>query len=161
MALALWPTLTWAQPDRLYTSLDEVESPTEVYRLRLRHKRLKEVPAEVLSMTNLRELDLRGNRLTHLPEGIGRLVHLERLEVSRNPLYTLPDSLAALPELRELVLWSTRVTVLPESYAVLDGRLKLIDLRSCPLSPANQEAIQRLLPSVEKLWDRACDCGGN
>ena len=159
LVLAVLPCLSSAQPDRVYTSLGQVNDPAQVYRLRLRHQRLAEVPAEVMAMVNLRELDMRGNRLTRLPDWMGRLTHLQRLEVSRNPLEELPDSLSALTELRELILWDTRVTALPASYAAMDGRIEVIDLRSCPLRPADQEAIKALLPTVEKRWDYACDCG--
>lgn len=161
LTVGLWQGLVAAQPDRLYTSLEQVDDPAQVYRLRLRHRRLTELPAVVTEMSNLRELDLRGNRLTGLPERVGRLRNLRRLEVSRNPLTELPDSLAALPELRELILWDTRVRHLPAGFAALDGQLEVIDLRSCPLNTDNQKAIEALLPSVKKLWDYACDCGEN
>ena len=148
-----------AQPGRVYKSLTEVTDPQQVYILQLRNKRLKSLPQVVLQMVNLRELDLRGNRIALLPDSIARLQHLERLEVSRNPLMQLPATLPQLKELKELVLWSTYVTDLPPGMETLDDSLELLDLRHCPLTIENQEAIEQQLPSVKKLWDFACNCG--
>ena len=148
-----------AQPGRVYKSLAEVTDPQQVYILQLRNKRLKSLPQVVLQMVNLRELDLRGNRIALLPDSIARLQHLGRLEVSRNPLMQLPATLPQLKELKELVLWSTYVTDLPPGMETLDDTLELLDLRHCPLTIENQEAIEQQLPSVKKLWDFACNCG--
>lgn len=148
-----------AQPDKVYKSLAEVRNPEEVYILQLRNKRLKQLPAEVLSMPNLRELDLRGNRIARLPDSIGSLTHLRRIDLSRNPLMALPASWSALEELEELVLWATYVTSVPETYARLDGVLQLLDLRGCPLTLDDQDAIEKILPNVKKIWDLACNCG--
>lgn len=155
----LTATLAAAQPGRIYKSLDEVTDPGEVYILRLRGKHLKAVPSEVFAMTNLRELDLRGNRLTSLPDSIALLRHLERLEASRNPLSALPNEMSQMSQLRELILWDTYVADLPATFELLDATLEVLDLRSCRMSPDEQEAIAKMLPSVKKLWDNACNCG--
>ena len=147
-----------AQEGRVYKSLKEVTDPEAVYSLQLRGKRLKAVPAMVYKMTNLRELDLRGNRIAHLPDSIARLTHLQRLELSRNPLMGLPSAMAQMTELRELVLWSTYVTDLPPEFERLDGSLELLDLRDCPMAQEDQEALERMLPTVKKLWYYACNC---
>ena len=154
----LLPALAVAQPDRVYKSLAEVDDPSQVYVLRLRGKRLKSVPPQVYGMPNLRELDLRGNRIRSLSDSIALLTHLERLELSRNPLDSLPAAMASMTELKELVLWDTRVTWLPDEFERLDGSLQVLDLRSCRLLLDEQKAIERLLPSVKKLWDYACNC---
>lgn len=148
-----------AQPDRVYKSLTEVTDPQQVYILQLRNKRLKSLPKVVLQMVNLKELDLRGNRIAFLPDSIAHLEHLQRLEVSRNPLMQLPATISQLKELKELVLWSTYVTDLPLGIETLDDTLEVLDLRHCPLTIENQEAIEKQLPSVKKLWDFACNCG--
>lgn len=150
--------VAWGQPDRVYKSLKEVSDPQEVYILQLRGKRLKTLPGEVLKMSNLTNLDLRGNRISILPDSIACLQHLKRLELSRNPLMRLPASMCQMTELAELVLWSTYVTDLPQEFEALDSTLELLDLRNCPLTLDNQEAIETLLPSVKKLWDYACNC---
>lgn len=147
------------QSDRVYKSLDEVADPSEVYVLRLRNKRLRTVPSAVYGMANLRELDLRGNQISWLSDSIAQLRHLRRLEVSHNPLMGLPEGMTQMKELEELVVWDTYVTDVPPAFEALDSTLKVIDLRSCPLLPADQEKIAHMLPSVEKLWDKACNCG--
>lgn len=150
-----------AQSDRVYKSLKEVTNPNEVYSLQLRSKRLKSIPPIVYEMSNLRELDLRGNRIAQLPDSIARLTHLQRLDLSRNPLMGLPAAMGQMVELKELVLWSTYVTDLPPTFEMLDTNLELLDLRDCPLTLDDQEAITALLPSVKKLWYYACNCGNN
>ena len=147
-----------AQEGRVYKSLKEVTDPEAVYTLQLRGKRLMEVPSVVYSMTNLRELDLRGNRIARLSDSIAGLKHLQRLELSRNPLMELPSAMGQMAELRELVLWSTYVTELPPEMGLLDGSLELLDLRDCPMTQQDQEALEQMLPSVKKLWYYACNC---
>lgn len=159
LLLLLLPLSVMAQPDKVYKSVKEVSDPAQVYHLQLHGKRLKHIPAEVYAMTNLQILDLRGNRIRHLSDSIALLSHLRRLELSRNPLMDIPASVAQLPELRELVLWATYVSSLPSECVQMDGRLVLLDLRSCPLLPDDQEAVRALLPSVKILWDYACNCG--
>ena len=149
---------SWAQEGRVYKSLKEVTDPTEVYSLQLRGKQLKAVPSVVYKMVNLRELDLRGNRITVLSDSIAQLTHLQRLEVSRNPLVGLPAAMAQMTELRELVLWSTYVTDLPPEFERLNETLELLDLRDCPMTQADQEALEQMLPSVKKEWYYTCNC---
>ena len=153
IVLMAFPALLVAQPERVYKSLDEGKDPAQVYILRLRHKRLKTLPPQVYAMPNLRELDLRGNRIAALPDSVALLASLQR-----NPIDTLPPAMASMAGLRELVLWDTKVTALPKEFAALDATLELLDLRSCHLLLDEQEAIERLLPSVKKLWDYACNC---
>lgn len=158
IGLLLLPFVLAAQPDKVYQSLKEVTDPALVYHLQLHGKRYKQIPAEVYAMTNLQTLDLRGSRIGHISDSIALLTHLHRLDLSRNPLMELPAAVAQLPELKELVLWSTYVTVLPPESVQMDGRLELLDLRSCPLLLDDQEVIRAQLPSVKILWDYACNC---
>ena len=158
IGLSVVVSAAWAQEGRVYKSLQEVVDPTAVYSLQLRGKRLKAVPSEVYEMVNLRELDLRGNRIVQLSDSIAGLVHLQRLVLSRNPLRGLPAAMAGMSELRELVLWSTYVTDLPPELGRLDGTLELLDLRDCPMTQADQEALEQMLPSVKKEWYYTCNC---
>ena len=156
--LLLLPVLASAQPGTVYRSLSEVHDPADVYILHLRGKRLTSVPREVYAMSNLRELNLRGNRIKSIPDSITMLQNLSIIELSRNPLVSLPSSMASMSQLRRLVLWDTQVTELPEEFAQLDSTLQLLDLRDCPLTLEDQEAIKQILPTVKKLWDYACNC---
>ena len=151
----------FAQPGRIYTSIQEVEDPSQVYHLRLHHKRLRQIPPEVFTFSNLQELDLRGNRIDTLPEEIGKLLHLQKLDLSRNRLRGLPSSIGKLTELKELILWSTWITALPEEISALDSSLETLDLRDGMLTADEQDAIRALLPSVKILWDLACNCSRN
>ena len=151
-------TSVQAQEGRVYKSLKEVTDPEAVYSLQLRGKRLKAVPSEVYKMVNLRELDLRGNRIKQLSDSIAQLTHLQRLVMSRNPLMGLPAAMAQMTELRELVLWSTYVTDLPPEFERLNETLELLDLRDCPMTEADQKALERMLPSVKKEWYYTCNC---
>ena len=158
IACLVVPTSVQAQEGRVYKSLKEVSDPTEVYSLQLRGKRLKTVPSVVYKMVNLRELDLRGNRIMQLSDSIAQLTHLQRLDLSRNPLVGLPATMATLTEMRELVLWSTYVTDLPPEFERLNETLELLDLRDCPMTEADQKALERMLPSVKKEWYYTCNC---
>lgn len=170
-----------AQSNREYTSLKEVHNPDSVYVLRLNYKRLRQIPPKVFMMRNLRvldlgknfidsippeigsltkleELDLRRNRLRSVPSELGNLSQLKVLNLSRNPILDLPDQMGSLTKLEELILWGTGVISFPPSFAALNYSLKLIDLRVCPLSWDDQQAIEMLLPTPRKRWDYVCNC---
>jgi len=174
------PSLS-AQRDKVYKSMKEVRNPDSVYVLRLKYKRLRQIPPKVFTMHNLRELslacnfidsippeianltnletlDLHRNRLRHVPPEVGRLVNLRVLNFSRNPILELPDELSNLTNLEELILWCTGVIAFPPSFVALNSSLRLIDLRVCPLTWDDQQAIDELLPSPRKRWDYVCNC---
>lgn len=170
-----------AQVDRVYKSLKEVRNPDSVYILKLNYKRLKQIPAKVFTMRNLRTLDLgrnfidsippeigtlthletldlRRNRIRTVPPEIGRLTRLEELNLSRNPILDLPDEMSNLTNLERLVIWCTGVISFPPSFVALNNTLKVIDMRVCPMSWDDQQAIEELLPSPRKRWDYVCNC---
>lgn len=170
-----------AQRSKVYTSVKSVKNPEDVYILKLNYKRLKKIPPEVFTYTHLRELDLgrnfidtvppeianlkdlekldlSRNWLHYLPEAMGELTQLRELDLNRNPLQELPGSMANLQNLEVLILWQSGVHELPPTFVLLDATLKSIDLRLCPLSTADHEAIEDLLPSVKKVWDHSCNC---
>ncbi len=179
--LAVMATSVAAQPDKVYKSLKDIKNPEKVYVLKLRYKRLKQVPQEVFKCVNLRELDLgcnfidsippeigelqnlevlnlERNWLHTLPEEMGQLANLRRIDLNRNPLQELPPSMGALYNLERLVIWQTGVTELPLTFATLDGNLKILDMRECYLSEEQATAICEILPSVKKLWTISCNC---
>ncbi|MBP5189314.1 MAG: leucine-rich repeat domain-containing protein [Bacteroidales bacterium] len=174
-------SVSFAQRDRVYKSLKEVRNPDSVYVLQLNYKRLKEIPPKVFAMHNLRkldlgrnfidsippeigslvhleELDLRRNRIRVVPPEIGQLTRLRRINLSRNPILDLPDAMGNLVNLEELILWMTGIVAFPPTFVALNESLKLIDLRVCPLSYDDQQAIEELLPSPRKRWDYVCNC---
>lgn len=170
-----------AQPGKVYKSLKDVRNPHDVYILKLNFKRLHAIPDVVFSFTNLRDLDLSRNFIDsvppaianlrnlqklslarnwirHVPDEISQLSDLRILDLNRNPVQQLPASLGLLPRLEKLILWQTGVIAVPPSFVALDGTLKVLDLRACPLSRQDQEQISDLLPSVHMLWDQDCNC---
>jgi hypothetical protein len=170
-----------AQPDRVYRSLDEVQCPDSVFVLQLNRKRLRSIPAEIFTFRNLRVLDLGKNRIDTIPPQIGSLTRLEVLNMqrnririvppevgqltqlrvlnlNRNPILDLPAEMSALTHLEELIIWCTGVISFPPSFAALNYTLKTIDMRVCPMTWDNQQAIEELLPTPRKRWDYVCNC---
>lgn len=181
IAFLLTGIVAWGQEDKVYTSLKEVKNPEQVYRLRLNYNRLKHIPPQVFTYTNLVELDLSKNFIDSIPEAIGRLKHLETLNLCRNKIKTVPDSIGYLQNLKvlnlgrnpilelpasmsqlinleELILYLTGVIAMPETFFTLNYTLKTLDMRACPLTYENQEAIEELLPTPRKRWDHVCNC---
>jgi len=181
MLLCVMSVGVMAQRDKVYKSLKEVRNPDSVYTLQLHYKRLKKIPQKVFEMHNLRVLDLgrnfidsippeigrlsrlevldlRRNRIRTVPREVGQLKNLRVLNLSRNPILDLPDEIGTLSRLEELVLWCTGVVSFPPSFVALNNTLKLIDLRVCPLTWDDQQAIEELLPSPRKRWDYVCNC---
>ena len=89
-----------AQKKKTYTSLEEaLKNPSQVYHLRLAHKKLTSLPATIARLVNLEELDLNNNKLTSLPPEVCTLTHLKELNVFRNKLTALPSEIGNLKEL--------------------------------------------------------------
>ncbi len=170
-----------AQRNKEYKSLKDVRNPDSVYILKLRYKRLRQIPPKVFTFRNLRKLDLsrnfidtippeiaqlsnleelslRRNKIRVVPDEIGELRQLKKLDLSRNPILELPDNMSNLRNLEELVIWCTGIISFPPSFVALNETLKLIDMRVCPLTYDDQQAIHELLPSPRKRWDYVCNC---
>ena len=177
----LFTMSAFAQRDRVYKSLKDVRKPDSVYILKLNYKRLHSIPdkvftfrnlrvldlgknfidsipPEIASLTKLEELHLNRNKIRTIPPELGSLASLRVLNLSRNPLLELPDELSQLSRLEQLILWSTGIVSFPPSIVVLNYTLKSIDLRVCPLTWDDQQAIEQLLPSPRKRWDYVCNC---
>lgn len=170
-----------SQPDKVYTRISEIKDPLKVYHLEMRYDRLRRIPPIVFECTNLRSLNLSKNFIDTLPPEIGRLVNLEELNlqrnrirsvppeigqlarlrilnISRNPILELPDAMGNLTSLEVLTLWMTGVVSLPPTFVALNHSLKTLDMRACPLTYDDQEAIETLLPGPVKRWDYVCNC---
>lgn len=171
----------FAQPDKVYTSLQDVKNSKDVYQLKLVYKRYRKIPPVVFTFENLRSLDLSKNSIDSLPPDIanlknleklnlgrnhlrtippevGQLVQLKEVNFSRNPLLELPESMGNLENLEKLVLWSTGIISFPPTFVQLNSSLKFIDMRVCPMSYDDQQAIEDLLPNPRKQWDHVCNC---
>lgn len=170
-----------AQPDKVYTSISQIKNPLQVYQLQIRYKRLKRIPPvvfecknlrvldlsknfidtlppEIGALTSLEELNLNRNKLRSVPPEMGRLTSLRVLNLSRNPILELPPEMCALTKLEELILWMTGVVEFPPTFVSLNGTLKQLDMRACPMTYDNQETVEALLPSPKKRWDYVCNC---
>lgn len=170
-----------AQRDKVYKSLKDVRNPDSVYVLQLHFKRLRQIPPQVFSFRNLRvldlgrnfidsippeiasltqleELNLHRNRIRTVPPEVGKLVNLRKLNLSRNPILELPDALGQLRQLEELIIWCTGIVSFPPTFVALDQTLRLIDMRVCPMTYEDQQAVKELLPNPRKRWDYVCNC---
>ncbi|MBQ3949267.1 MAG: leucine-rich repeat domain-containing protein, partial [Bacteroidales bacterium] len=101
---------------------------------------------------------LRRNRIRTVPPEVGQLTRLRRINLSRNPILELPDEMGNLVRLEDLILWMTGVVAFPPTFVALNESLKVIDLRVCPLTWDDQQAIEELLPLPRKRWDYVCNC---
>lgn len=149
---------SFAQPNRTYRSLDEVTDPALVVKLDLHKQRLHTFPPEIFTFSNLEELNLSRTRLQEVPDSLHLLPRLRVLNLSRNPLLALPPSLASLTQLQQLTLYLTGIVALPSECKSLNYTLQVLDLRACPLTYDDQEALTLLLPTPKKRWDHVCNC---
>lgn len=176
-----------AQPDfktngKVFTNLEKAKiQPDSVFRLKLRRKKLTEIPSEVFLFKNLRELDLGNNRISVLPPQIAELKKLEILRLERNKLTTIGKSIGDLKSLRYLDLglnhilslpyeigeldsleflqiWGNEITALPPSVTKLE-RLKWLDMRAIILTASEREEILEQFPSTEVFLSPDCNCG--
>lgn len=180
LLLAALPA-SFAQRNRVYTSLDEVVCPDSVFELNLKRAGLREFPVRILEFRNLEKLDmsrnkmiklpveinclknliylnLNHNRLDSVPKELGQLEKLETLILSRNRILELPAELGELCNLKELRLLSNGIISLPENFRKLDKTLKILDLRANPQTYEQQEQIKSVLPSVEIKMTYVCNC---
>lgn len=165
----------------VFTSLEEaIINPDMVYRLRLKNKKLRIFPEEILQFKNLRELDLRknrlkklpekvglltnlwilnlsGNKLENLPDSIGELINLKKLIVSRNNLVSLPKRIGNLENLETLDLWDNNLSIFPDELGKL-SKLKWMDLRSILMNDEQQQRLRELLPNTKIFFSPSCHC---
>ena len=170
-----------AQRNKVYKSLKEVRHPDSVYVLKLHFKRLRQIPPqvftyrnlrvldlgrnfidsippEIASLTQLEELNLHRNKIRTVPPEVGQLRNLRKLNLSRNPILDLPDALGQLAQGEELRMWWSGIVSCPPTFVALDQTLRLIDMRVCPMTYDDQQAVEALLPTPRKRWDYVCNC---
>lgn len=157
-------------------------NPEKVYKLKLKKKRLTEVPAAVFTMfPNLRYLDLSHNALKEIPESLSS-VSLEFLNVSHNKLTGLPAAIGTQDSLRRLILnnndivslpaeignckslvyidlWNNEMESIPDEIKQIAGNLKVMDLRAILFDIDQQARIRELLPKTKIYFSPGCNCG--
>ncbi len=177
----------YSQPDfttqgKVFTSLSQaLMQPDSVFRLKLRRKGYKEIPAEVFNFKNLRELDLIGNKIQRIPneisslpqleilrlgsnkievvgKEIGSLINLRYLDLGKNEIQALPFEIGELSNLEFLQIWGNDITLLPESIQNLD-KLKYLDMRAILLTDSEREDVLEQLPQTEIFISPGCNCG--
>jgi Leucine-rich repeat (LRR) protein len=165
----------------LIESLEEAKAnPSGVYRLSLRKKSLRKIPAEIWEFTNLLELDLSHNRIGQIPDSVRRLKNLQVLNISYNKLQALPSELGELRELRQLLAYHNRLETLPaevgrleqlthldlwynEIVSLPDSLMRLrqleeIDLRGMIISELQKDKVREWFPNARVLTAPDCNC---
>lgn len=166
----------------VYKSIEAARAanPDSVFRLSLRGKKLKHIPAEVYQFKNLQWLDLSRNRITTLNDSIGLLLSLTDLNLGYNKLKTLPAAIGSLKHLSVLKLHKNLITHLPkemgnlrylETLEMWDNEidvfpeemrecrlLRKLDLRGILMSDEKQHAIQALFPNTKIYFSASCAC---
>lgn len=168
----------------VYTDLTRaLQSPEKVYQLRLKKKKLKQIPSEVFtSFPNLSSLDLSHNLIDSIPASLGNLVNLKYLNLSHNKISLFPAELGSLAQLQKLVvnnnniealpssignlqkleyidLWSNELGSIPEEIKNISGNLKTLDLRAILFDIDQQKKIRELLPKTRIFFSPGCNCG--
>jgi leucine-rich repeat protein SHOC2 len=135
------------------TSLDYVDSLTNLKVLDLRHNCIKSLSKSMFELKKLRVLILESNLLTEFPEVITELYLLQKLDIACNQIKSLPNSISKLLLLEELHLEYNAIDVLPESINELKY-LKIFSLSGNNLSylPENILMIlKKLYLSVDQI----------
>ena len=187
VALFVNANQVYSQPDystqgKVFTNLAQaLMQPDSVFRLKLRRKGYKQIPAEVFNFKNLRELDLIGNRIERIPneisslpqleilrlgsnqievvgQEIGGLIKLRYLDLGKNKIQALPFEIGELSNLEFLQIWGNEITLLPESIQNLN-KLKYLDMRAILLTNSEREDVFEQLPQTEIFISSGCNCG--
>lgn len=167
---------------KVFTDIKEaLQQPDDVYRLKLKKKKLRQFPMDIFKFKNLNELDLSHNqlvkvpaeistleylqyvnlsknKLTALPAEIGKLVNLRELVLNNNKLQSLPPEMGQLYALRVLDIWGTEVDVLPYEISKLKHTLEKLDMRVIYMNRKQQDEILKWFPNTEVLFSKACNC---
>lgn len=175
--------LKYSKNDLFITSLKAAKeiNPDSVFYLKLRSKKLKELPVEIRNYKNLKRLDLKKNKLDTLPEWfkefkqiellvlndnsfkdvppvICELKSLKVLQIGENYLYEIPTCIGQLENLEFLDIWSNEISSIPDEISDIKT-LQVIDMRLTATNAKNQEYIKELLPNVNLYMSIPCKCG--
>ena len=165
----------------VFTLMEEaLQNPEKVYRLKLRKKKFKIFPVDVLKFNNLQELDISKNQIKELPKELDKLQNLQVLNVSCNKLSQLPNSIGKLKNLKKIIafknditglpvqigeleklevldLWSNEMEFFPDELAKLKN-LKFFDLRVILMNDEEQDRIRQMLPNTKIYFSPSCKC---
>lgn len=134
-----------------------LKAPEEVVHLRLKRKKLKEFPIQILQLKNLEVLDLSNNKLTSLPDELIQLKHLKKLILSRNYFVEFPAVLMRMKQLEHIDLWNNFLEDLPEGAGDFPS-IRFFDIRGVLLMPDVYEKLSGWYnPDIFKI-SPPCDC---
>ena len=88
------------------------------------------------------------NKLTEIPVEMTELTQLNQLILSYNQITSIPPSIGNLTELKVLNLAKNKITALPDELGKLKN-LKTLNLKGNPVSEADVEKIQKMLPKCK------------
>ena len=141
-----------------FNSLEEaLKYPENVIHLKLKRKKIKNFPLEILKLKNLKILDLSNNQIKELPLGIEKLLNLEELILNKNNIETLPNTIGNMSTLKRIDLWRNEIDTFPETISSLSNLISL-DLRGILISIEKQKKIKKMLPFTKVYFDRSCNC---
>lgn len=158
------------------------QDPLKVYKLSLKKKKLRELPAEIYQFKNLQVLNVKGNKLKVFPKEIttfkylqelnisanriqvvtkelGELIHLKKFIANSNKIVSIPPEIKHLKKLQFLDLWGNDIGSLPYEISELKNSLKEIDMRVILMSKAEHKKIKELLPTTKIRFSKSCNCG--
>lgn len=142
------PLLNGHQLDRekWYYSIDEaMREPGKVFKLSLKDKNMKFLPAEISRFPNLQILNLSHNKLKTLPDELTGLQHLQILILTNNRLKELPASMRDLDNLTQLYLGRNKLVEMPAWVGGL-SKLRTLDLSFNLMTTYDIELVAARLP---------------
>ncbi|MEZ4771623.1 MAG: leucine-rich repeat domain-containing protein [Bacteroidia bacterium] len=114
--------------EKWYYSIDEaIREPEKVFKLSLKDKNMKFLPAEISRFPNLQVLNLSHNKLKTLPDELAELEHLQVLILANNRLKELPASMRELENLTQLYLGRNKLVEMPAWVGGL-SKLRTLDI---------------------------------
>lgn len=158
------------------------KDPLKVYKLKLKGKKLKELPDEIYQFKNLNSLDISKNKLSVFPQRInefqylqdldvssnkievvtkeiGLLLHLKEFKANQNSIVSIPPEIRFCKKLRYIDLWGNDIGALPYEIADLSETLEELDMRVILMSNNEHEKIKELLPKTKIKFSKSCNCG--
>ncbi|XP_072439032.1 leucine-rich repeat-containing protein 20-like [Chiloscyllium punctatum] len=117
-----------------------------IHVISLENNELKLISGEFMTNFNqVRELNLAGNYLNHLPDEVKSLAHLTSINLARNKFSVFPHQLTELTTLETINLEENQITEIPVDSLASMPFLKLLNMKSNPLSSDSQRTQQSVL----------------